>query len=141
MNSQQPLIIYDGVCHFCNGAVQFIIERDATSKFLFTPMQTDLAQLKIKEFCPDQMGIDTFVLIKDDRAYIWSTAALEILKELDTGWRWLRVLKYLPVGFRDWCYQHFARRRYQLFGRAERCILPDRKVRNRFVGIDEDYDD
>jgi len=137
MNSQQPLIIYDGVCHFCNGAVQFIIERDPKSKFLFTPMQTDLAQQKMREFCPDQIGIDTFVLIKKGKAYLWSSAALEILQDLDTSWRCLGVLKHLPVGFRDWCYQCFAQRRYQLFGRAEHCVMPDRNVRGHFVGIDD----
>ena len=33
--STQSIILFDGVCNLCNGAVQFIIERDAAAQFHF----------------------------------------------------------------------------------------------------------
>jgi predicted DCC family thiol-disulfide oxidoreductase YuxK len=37
-------VIFDGVCHLCQGAVQFIIKRDPQARFVFTPLQSELAQ-------------------------------------------------------------------------------------------------
>ena len=34
------IVIFDGVCNFCNGAVNFIIKRDPKRVFLFTPMHS-----------------------------------------------------------------------------------------------------
>lgn len=101
-------------------------------------MQSALAQQKIESHCPGQLGIDTFILIKEGHAFIWSSAALEILKDLDSGWRWLGVLKYIPVRIRDFCYQLFARNRYRIFGRSEVCVIPDQAVRGRFLGMTDE---
>jgi predicted DCC family thiol-disulfide oxidoreductase YuxK len=38
------IVVFDGVCNVCNGAVNFIIKRDPASMFAFTPMQSDLAR-------------------------------------------------------------------------------------------------
>jgi len=36
----KSIIIFDGVCNFCNKSVNFIIKRDLKSTFLFTPNQS-----------------------------------------------------------------------------------------------------
>jgi predicted DCC family thiol-disulfide oxidoreductase YuxK len=38
------IIIFDGVCNFCNGAVNFIMKRDPEGLFCFTQMQSETAQ-------------------------------------------------------------------------------------------------
>ena len=40
----KDLVIYDGVCNFCNGAVAFILKRDKTERFIFSPMQSEYVQ-------------------------------------------------------------------------------------------------
>jgi len=129
------LIIFDGVCNFCNGSVNFIIRHDSQGQFVFTPMQSDLAQQKIDEYGITNVGVDTFLLIKNDRCYIWTDAALEITKDLDGYWKWMRFFKIIPRPIRDYCYRLFARNRYALFGRTDNCIVPSDEVKERFVGI------
>ncbi len=129
------LVIYDGVCNFCNGAVAFIIKRDQSEAFVFSPMQSAYAQEIIRRSGVDTIGVDTFMLIKYEKVYLWSDAALEITKDLSGYWYLFRVLKVVPRFVRDYFYKLFARRRIQLFGSTPHCQIPDENLLKRFRGI------
>ena len=132
MNNRH-VIIFDGLCNFCNGAVNFIIKRDPNKVFVFVPMQSEIAQKLIEEFQAQKVGFDTFLLIKNGVCYYRTDAALEIAKDLTGLWYLFRVFKVLPRGFRDFFYRAFARNRYELFGRKEVCMVPTDDVRSRFL--------
>lgn len=129
------IVIYDGVCNFCNGAVEFIIKRDPNALFLFAPMQSSFAQALISEYAPSTLGQDTFILIKFDRVYLWSDAALEVAKELKGAWWLFGIFKLVPHRVRDWFYRAFAKRRYVLFGKQLRCAVPSPENRERYIGV------
>lgn len=129
------IVIFDGVCNFCNGAVNFIIKRDPRGLFVFTPMQSDLAKDLMKKHGISNVGIDTFLLIKNEECFIFSSAALEIAEDLTGGWYMFNIFKLVPAPIRDFFYKVFARNRYALFGRQEQCMVPTNEVRSRFVGI------
>ena len=131
----QCIVIFDGVCNFCNSAVNFIIKRDPEGIFAFTPMQSDLARELMEKHGIHNVGIDTFLLIKNDNCFVFSTAALEITKDLSGYWYLFNVFRLLPKTIRDFFYKTFARNRYALFGRSDTCIVPSEEVRSRFVGI------
>ena len=135
INDHRHLIIFDGVCHFCNSSVNFIIARDPKGIFAFTPMQSTLAQSLIEQYGVHNVGVDTFLLIKNGRCYIWTDAALEIAYDLTGYWHWFKVCKVVPRPIRDWCYRVFARNRYRLFGRSEHCMVPTPELLERFVGV------
>jgi predicted DCC family thiol-disulfide oxidoreductase YuxK len=129
------IVIFDGVCNFCNGSVNFIIKRDPEGVFAFTPMQSDLAKELMEKHQIFNVGIDTFLLIKDGQCFIFSSAALEIAKDLTGFWYLFKILKLIPAPVRDFFYKLFARNRYKLFGRKEHCMVPTTAIRSRFVGI------
>ncbi len=131
----RPIVIFDGVCNLCNGAVNFIIKRDPEGVFAFTPMQSDLAQELINKHKIHNVGVDTFLLIKNDQCYVFSSAALEIAKDLSGFWYAFNIFKFVPIIIRDFLYKLFARNRYTLFGRQETCMVPTEGMRSRFVGI------
>lgn len=133
--NESHIVIFDGVCNFCNGAVNFIIKRDPNNKFVFTPMQSDLAKELIERHGIKNVGIDTFLLIKDGKSYIWSNAALEVVKDLTGFWYLCLVFKVVPRPIRDVFYRVFARNRYALFGRRQKCMVPTSELLNRFIGI------
>ena len=128
------VIIFDGVCNFCNGAINFIIKHDPSSVFVFTPMQSDLAKELIKLNNIGNVGIDTFLLIKNGRTFIWTNAAFEIAKDLGGFWFLFNLLKIIPRPIRDYLYRIFARNRYKLFGRTEVCMKPSEDLNSRFIG-------
>ncbi len=129
------IVIFDGVCNLCNGAVNFIINRDPEGVFAFTPMQSDLAQELMNKHKIHNVGIDTFLLIKNDQCFVFSSAALEIAKDLSGLWYTFNILKFVPRIIRDFIYKQFARNRYTLFGRQETCMVPTKRVKSRFIGI------
>ncbi|MFN3580729.1 MAG: thiol-disulfide oxidoreductase DCC family protein [Pseudomonas sp.] len=74
------LVIFDGVCNFCNGAVNFIIKRDPSGKFAFSPMQSEYAQNVLRSHGVNDVGVDTFLLVKNGKTYFRTNAAIEIEK-------------------------------------------------------------
>lgn len=134
-HEQRHIVIYDGDCRFCHGAVHFIIQRDPAGLFVFTPMQTEFAQSLLAQHQIHHVGVDTLVLIKDGQCLIYSAAALEIAKDLTGFWYLFGIFSWLPVRFRDYCYQLFARNRYRLFGRRDSCLVPDEQQKDRFLGL------
>ena len=129
------IVIFDGVCNFCNGAVNFIINRDPNGIFAFTPMQSELAHELMKRYNVPDVGVDTFLLIKNGQCFVFSSAALEITKDLTGLWYFFNVFRVVPKPIRDAIYKMFARNRYKLFGRKDTCMVPSKEVRSRFVGI------
>jgi predicted DCC family thiol-disulfide oxidoreductase YuxK len=132
---KRHIVIFDGVCIFCNAAVNFIIKRDPEGLFAFTPMQSDLAKALMKKHKIHNADIDTFLLIKNDQCFVFSSAALEITKDLTGFWYLFNLFRLVPPRVRDFFYKVFARNRYTLFGRRKTCMVPAEKVRSRFVGI------
>ena len=129
------IVIFDGVCNFCNGAVNFIIKRDPEERFAFTPMQSELGKELVAKYQITNVGYDTFLLIKDNQCYIWTDAAIEIAKDLTGFWHLSYVFKVVPRPIRDYFYRVFARNRYRLFGRSLVCMVPTENVKGRFVGV------
>ncbi|QYK03239.1 DCC1-like thiol-disulfide oxidoreductase family protein [Shewanella psychrotolerans] len=129
------LVIFDGVCNLCHGAVRFIIARDPKAVFQFVALQTPIAQALLAKasISPLAAQADTVYLIKDGEVFIKSEAAIEIAKSLTGYWPWLRVLRWLPLGLRDWGYDFIARNRYRLFGQRPLCLMPDDETKSRFV--------
>jgi predicted DCC family thiol-disulfide oxidoreductase YuxK len=133
MNDEGSVILFDGVCNFCNGAVNFVIAHDAGQQFRFASLQSDYAQkLLLKHHFP-QHQLDTVVLIENGILFQKSTAALRIARRL-RGWGWLYGLRRLPVGFRDFVYDLIAKYRYQIFGKANTCRLPSAQEKALFLG-------
>lgn len=119
------IIVFDGVCIFCNWAVLFIIKRDPAGFFTFTPMQSELGSRLMQQHGIDSREASSMLLIKQQAPYVQSTAVLEICRELSGWWPLLRYGKFIPRPIRDWCYRRFANNRYYIFGRRQQCVIPD----------------
>lgn len=126
------LIVFDGVCNLCNATVNFIIRRDNKKRFIFSPLQSPYAQAVLEKYQMTHIANDSFVLIKRERVYLRSSAALEIAKEFNGAWRLLLLFRVVPSGLRDAIYNLIARNRYKLFGKRETCMLPSKDVLDRF---------
>ncbi len=127
-----PVILFDGVCNFCNGAVNFIIRHDSEKKFKFAPLQSEIGE-EMKAKYNIGNDIDSIILVENDKAYLHSTAGLLVAKGLGGIWSLGYVFIIVPVFIRDWAYKLFAKNRYRLFGRQDACMLPTPDVRERFL--------
>ena len=127
------VILFDGVCNFCNGSVNFIIDRDPAAYFKFAPLQSEVGEKLLRENGVDKIETDSVVLIEDGKVYTRTTAALRIARKLNGYWSWFYGFIVVPSHFRDIFYKLFAKYRYRMFGKQEACMLPSPAVRSRFL--------
>lgn len=129
----ENIVIFDGVCNLCEFSVNFIFEHDTAGQFSFTPAQSPLGASLLSHFGINTSRLDTVVLVRGERAFTRSAAAIEIASILDTPWNLLAVFKAVPEPLRDMLYDLIAQNRYQLFGKKEECMLPSEELRRRFL--------
>ncbi|MBL7804382.1 MAG: thiol-disulfide oxidoreductase DCC family protein [Saprospiraceae bacterium] len=135
MESQvkSPVLLFDGVCNLCNGAVQWVLLRDRRGVFRFAALQSDTGQAMLRQFGFAAEDFDTVVLIDGDRVFTRSDAALEVVRRIGGFWPVLYAFKIIPRPIRDAVYNWVARNRYRWFGRQEQCMLPRKEWMSRFV--------
>lgn len=134
MNSTpHPILLFDGICNLCNGAVQWIIERDPEGLFRFASLQSEAGQALLRQHGLSTTAIDTVVLIDRGRVYTRSDAALRAAHHLGGAWKLLTVFTYLPRTFRNTVYDWIARNRYRWFGQREQCMIPTPELKARFL--------
>ncbi len=127
------LIVFDGVCQFCNASINFIIRNDPNTVFYFTTTQSRIGIEILEHLGLDANDPTTFVLIKDARAYTRSSAALEISKNLRKPWSYLRALAIFPQVIRDAVYTFIAKNRYRILGKRTACMVPSSALKSRFL--------
>ena len=128
------IILFDGVCNFCNGSVNFIIERDKKSYFKFAPLQSAAGQELLDKHGINKAETDSVILIENEKVFTYSTAALRVAKNLDGAWSWFYAFIIVPKPIRDFFYKTFAKHRYKLFGKQDACMMPTPEIRARFLG-------
>jgi predicted DCC family thiol-disulfide oxidoreductase YuxK len=126
------IVLFDGVCNFCNGAVNFIIRHDSGGQFKFAPLQSNIGGEMKVEF-GIASDVDSIVVIEDRKAFTHSDAALRIARGLGGIWSLGYAFIIVPKPVRDWFYRLFARYRYSLFGKKDVCMIPTPDVRSRFL--------
>jgi predicted DCC family thiol-disulfide oxidoreductase YuxK len=126
------VVLFDGVCNFCNASVRFVYARDPQGRFRFAPLQSEAAQSLLRgREVGDPMG--TVVLIEGEKISTRSAAALRIARGLRGLWPLLYIFIVIPWPLRDWVYNLIARNRYRWFGRTEACQLPTPELAARFL--------
>lgn len=127
------IILFDGVCNFCNDSVQFIIKRDPKAYFKFAPLQSEEGKALLAQHGLPIDAMDTIVLIENNKAYNYSTAALRVAKRLSKLWSLFYVFILVPPFIRNPIYRFIGRNRYKWFGKKESCMMPTAEIRGRFL--------
>jgi len=133
-NRQHAVVLFDAVCNFCDGSVNWIIRHDRRGYFRFAALQSDVGAELQQLYGLDPSMLDTLVLIEGGGVYTKSTAGLRIARRLRRPWLALNALIAVPLLLRDLAYDWFAGRRYRWCGKREECIVPSSDVRERFLG-------
>jgi predicted DCC family thiol-disulfide oxidoreductase YuxK len=129
MSAEPHVVLFDGVCNLCNGAVRFILARDPGERFQFASLQSEAARRLLR----DDGRVETIVLLEAGKRYTRSTAALRIARGLRFPWPLLYAFVAVPRPLRDLVYDWVARHRYAWFGKRDTCLVPTPEVRRRFL--------
>ena len=130
--ADQLIILFDGVCNFCNSAVDFVIKRDKRSVFKFASLQSAAGQKILANNSLTDIGLSSFIFIEGNNIYSKSTAALRVCRYLDGLWPLMYGFIIVPQKIRNGIYNWVAKNRYKWFGKGS-CTIPNAKVRSRFL--------
>lgn len=131
-----PVLLFDGVCNLCNGAVNFVIDHDKAARFQFASLQSEEGRaLLVRTGLPEDYQ-SSLVLIDAarTRVYVRSDAVLQVARHLSEPYPALaRVAAWLPRWPRDAVYDFVATRRYAWFGQRATCRVMMPELRARFL--------
>ena len=128
-----PVILFDGVCNFCNAGINFILKQDKKKVFRFAALQSEAGQQLLKQHHLPLKGFESFVLIKDGKVYQRSAAGLLVYGKLPWYWKWTQLGWIAPRFLRDGVYNFIARNRYKWFGKKEACMIPSPEIKSRVL--------
>jgi predicted DCC family thiol-disulfide oxidoreductase YuxK len=137
------LVVFDGHCGLCNGAVRWLLRRDRRDRLRFVAANSPkVATLLVRRgFTPQNTlsGPDTILVVcapgsSEERIFARSDAVLALLRELPRPWPGLAaVLDWIPRPLRDLGYRFVARWRYRIGGQVQNCPLPSSEQHGRFL--------
>ena len=127
------IVLFDGVCNFCNYWVRFAIRHNKKKNLRFGALQGATAQKLLPQFSISTNELSSVIFIYNGKAYTQTSAALQICRNLDGGWKLFYGLYIIPKFIRDFFYNIIAKNRYKWFGKKESCMIPGPEIKSRFL--------
>jgi predicted DCC family thiol-disulfide oxidoreductase YuxK len=127
------VVLFDGTCAFCEGAVKFIATRDPAGYFRFGASQSPQAAALLAAHGITRESARSLVLIEDGQVYLRSTASLRVARRLTFPWRLAGVFLWVPRPLRDAAYRVVAAIRHRLAGPSNACEIPPPEISARLI--------
>jgi predicted DCC family thiol-disulfide oxidoreductase YuxK len=122
------IVVFDGVCGFCNKSIDTLMRLDQTKILKYTSLQGSFMKtLKVKQ------DLQSIILYEDGALYYKSTAILKILRSLGGIWIFTNIFYLIPTSLRDGIYDIIAKYRYSIFGKMESCRMPKEDELDLFI--------
>jgi predicted DCC family thiol-disulfide oxidoreductase YuxK len=136
----RPILLFDGVCVFCNHTVQFLLRRDRHAILRFVPLESPLGQWILSSFNaldgPEGVVLITNTLTPAARLSRRTEAFSDALILIGGTWRTLgKLIRFIPRPLRGPGYNFIARYRYRIFGKYSTCPIPTPAQHGRILGI------
>jgi predicted DCC family thiol-disulfide oxidoreductase YuxK len=142
VSAEAPVLLYDGVCALCNGAVRFILEHESEGTIRFASLDGAYAR-RLFERYPAYREVDSLIFVEPgsprervsarERVSVRSEAVLRLSRYMARPWRAASSLRILPRAVRDAAYDLVSRSRYRVFGKLRECPVPAPEWRGRFI--------
>jgi predicted DCC family thiol-disulfide oxidoreductase YuxK len=129
----KSIVLFDGICNFCNSSVNFIIKHDNKNRFMFASLQSDTGKKLLNSFGLESENLKTIILVEGEKYYTKTTAALRIAKELRGAWKLFYVFIIIPPFVRNIFYNIISKYRYRWFGKRDSCRLPTPEEKEKFL--------
>lgn len=133
-----PVVLYDGVCAFCNRGVLFLVKNDHHDRLRFASLQSDFAKALLGQHGVAASELDTIYVVMDYRQVnesllARSDAVIQLARALGGIWNIASLLRLVPKRARDRMYDVIARHRHRVLGKHETCKAPEQRYRHKFL--------
>ena len=125
------IILFDGVCNFCNATVNFILKKDKQI-FRFSPQQSEQGRRLLEQHGKADTALKTIVFIDGSHWLVGVEPVISITRQL-RGYSWLSILlRIIPRKNSKALYAFIARNRYRWFEKRDAYRLPEPGEQQRF---------
>lgn len=133
MESDYPVILFDGICNLCNVSVQRIIKKEKRPLFKFASIQSDFGQKLLANHNVNPKMMDSIILIQNAHVYQKTRAIFRIAFRMKMPYPLIYLFWPIPYFIRDLFYSFIATNRYKWFGKTEECWIPTPEITERFL--------
>ena len=133
LDERKEILLFDGFCNVCHGAVRFILRRERISALHFASLQSETGKTLLQKYGYPEDYLDGLVLIENQRAHDQSSACLRVAKKLKFPWNLFFIFLLIPKPVRDLFYRIISSLRYGWFGRKDTCSIPQSEDISRFL--------
>ena len=117
----------------CSGFFRLVAGRDNAGRFRFATGQSALGRGLFAALGLPTDDFQTILVVMDGRIHTHADAVFLCLGALGGPWRLVGGLRVLPRWIKTPVYHLVRRNRFRWFGRLDTCILPEARLRVRFV--------
>lgn len=127
------IILFDGICNFCNGVVNFLIKKDKNDRLRFSALQSKTGKAILQEFQLPTTANQSVIFIEKGKVWRKSDAFCHIMKNLPGAWKLFYGFIFIPKFLRDAVYEFISHNRYKWFGTRTTCRVPSPDERKKFL--------
>lgn len=127
-----PILLFDGVCNYCNRWVNFVIRHDKKKKFRFASLQSEAGKKLLRQYKISEKE-ESVVLIYNEQAHLKSTACFHLCFHLGGIYALPFAFILVPAYIRDFYYDIIAKNRYKWWGKRSTCMVPTEEAKDRFL--------
>jgi len=135
IDDKRSVILFDGICKFCNGSVNYALDNDSVGQFRFASLQSKIGQALLIRSGKDANDHSSIVLVTEEKSYFKSDAVVRIASKLD-GKAFLPIFgkasRLVPTALRNIVYDFVGRNRYR-FGVEDTCRVDGEEFESRFL--------
>ena len=133
---RNKVVLFDGVCLFCEGWVNFVLDNAGKDKIFFIPLQkvelTDSSKEIIKKFGGEADSI--LCISENEPLKVKSDASLSVMSTLKFPFGiFAKIALVVPRFLRNFVYDFIGKRRYNIWGKRDFCIVPEGERGKSFV--------
>ena len=136
-NTSTNIVLFDGVCNFCNKWVDIMLQLDTEKKFRFCAIQSPKGRDLVKQIGRNPDELTSVILIKSIEncdVHLKSDAVLKVTEQLGFFWfLFSNINSLLPLFIRNAVYDMVARNRYSISGKRNKCRCADDNYSDRFI--------
>ncbi len=127
------IVFFDSECVLCGNFLKVLLRIDKKEKLKFASLQSDWSKSILPKELVQDSNYKTVAFLQEGKIYTHSDAVIKIFSLIGFPYNILRIGYVLPKKWRDYLYMKVSDNRYSWFGKSDNCLLPDQKLRARFV--------
>jgi len=104
----EPIVIFDGVCGFCNAFVRFVLRHDARGELVFTANGSPFGAALSERLQLTEESKHTILVVQGDQVLRRSDAIVCIARHLASPYSCLTWIRFIPRPIRDTGYRLIA---------------------------------